>query len=155
MLNTFLLNEVIPNTTPPPSYFHYCSDGSYRTLSKNVNHSFVIARDLNDGFIFGQEKDNAELGLVGERLDFKLLPSLDTQEEAEAAAAALQVEARLKTSGGYIVASPHCGMELWDVIRIYDGIADRAGRDFRISAIGLDWHSATGRYYNRLLLGAV
>jgi hypothetical protein len=155
LLNKFLFNEVIPNTAVPPSYHHYCVDGSYRTLSRNVNHSFVIARDPNDDFIYGQDKNDIELDLVGERLDFKLLTPLDTKEEAGSAAAAIQAGTRLNTAGGFIIIHPNCGVELWDVIRIYDDVSDQDGSDLRVSAINLVWYSVAGQYFHRLSLCAV
>jgi hypothetical protein len=155
MLNTCLLNELIPNTTVPPSYYHYCVDGSYRTLTKSVNHSFVIAREQNDLFISGRKKDDTELAMVGERLDFKMLAALDTEAEAVAAAGALQVQARLNTNEGYIIAGINCGIEIWDVIRVYDSTARQYGVDFRVHGIGVFWHSTTLQYYHKLFLCAV
>jgi hypothetical protein len=155
MLNSFLFNEVIPNTAVPPSYHHYCIDGSYRTLSRNVNHSFVIARDENYSFLFGEDTDETELSLVGERLDFKLLQALNTEEEAESAAEALQMEARLNTVRGYILIAPNCGVEVWDVIRIYDSVADQNGVDFRVSGITLIWNPAGSYYSHKLFLCAL
>jgi hypothetical protein len=155
MLNIFLLNDVIPNISSPPSYHHYCLDGSYRTLASNVNHYFVIARGQKDDYCSGQDKDETELALVGERLDFKLLQALDNQVEAEAAAQSLRVEARLNTVEGYIVAGTNCGIELWDVVRIYDNSAGQDGKDFRVSGISLIWHSATLQYCHKLFLCAM
>jgi hypothetical protein len=155
MLNIFLLNETVFNIDIHPSYHHYCIDGSYRFLSGNINHSFVIARGQNDDFIYGQYKNDIELGLVGERLDFKLLTALDMKGEAESAAAAIQAGTRLNTAGGFIIMHPNCGVELWDVIRIYDGICDREGFDFRVSSIKLIWYSGAGQYFHRLSLCAV
>jgi hypothetical protein len=155
MFNTFLFNQPVFNMDIPLSRHHYCLDGSYRTLSGNINHSFVIARGPSEDFICGQEKNDFELGLVGERLDFKLLTSLDTKEEAESAADAMQAGARLNTAGGFIIVHPSCGVELWDVIRIYDGISGRHGADFRVSAINLVWYPLAGQYLHRLSLCAV
>jgi hypothetical protein len=155
LLNRFLFNEVIPDTAVPPSYYHYCIDGSYRTLSQNVNHTYVIARDQNGDLFFSSNKDDAELARVGERLDFRLLTALDTRVEAEAAAAALRTKACMNTAGGYIVIQPDCGAQLWDVICIYDSVSNQEGSVFRICAVGLVWDSAAGRYVQRLTLCAV
>ena len=155
MFDNFLLNEPVFNIDIPPSCHHYCLDGSYRILSGNVNHSFVIARGPGEDFIYGQDKNDIELGLIGERLDFKLLTSLDTKEEAESAASAIQAGTRLNTAGGFIIVYPNCGVELWDVIRIYDGVSDRDRSDFRVSGINLVRYSVAGQYFHRLSLCAV
>jgi hypothetical protein len=155
MFSTFLFNEPVFNIGIPPSRHHYCLDGSYRILSGNVNHSFVIARGPGEDFIYGQDKNDIELGLVGERLDFKLLTALDTKEEAESAAAAIQAGVRLNTAGGFIIVHPNCGVELWDVIRVHDGTSDGDGSCFRVSAVNLIWYSAAGQYLHRLSLCAV
>lgn len=151
MLNTYLFNEVVPNATVPPSYHHYCIDGSYRRLAKNVNHAFVISKDNDGNYFFGEAMDN-ELEQVGQRLDFKYLQALDTQAEAEATAQAILIEERLNSARGFIIAHPCCGIELWDVIRIYDSMADQHGEDFRVSGVVTVWSPAAQTYYQKIFL---
>ena len=93
--------------------------------------------------------------LVGERLDFRLMPELETISEATAAASAILAEARLSEKNGLVSLPPNCGVELFDVIRIYGSLAGDAGVDYRVIGIRFDFNAFTGGFIQKLYLCAV
>ena len=155
MLNVYLFNEPLYNLNVPSSSVHAILDGRYQPSSPGVNRAYVIGTD-EDGYpVFGSDQDTAEIGLVGERLDFKLLPPLVTAAQADDAAAAALAAARLSKYQGSILVPPHCGVELWDVITIVDPCCAQDQQDYRVSGIMLIYDPQHNRYLQRLMLGGV
>jgi len=156
MYNTFLFNEPLCNLDVLPSLNHYVIAGSYRFLNKPVNHVRVIGKDGNEDLVFGESEDSMEELAAGERLTFKLMTQLESEEEANAAAEAVQSEFRLNSVKGYITCPPNCGADLYDVIRIYDYSLSYPGNlDYRIAGIQNRFNSLTGSYIQLLYLSAV
>lgn len=92
---------------------------------------------------------------MGERLDFKLMPQLQTAGEAEATAQAILADGRLDTRYAVITLPPNCAVELYDVIRIHDSMAFQSGIDYRVTAAHFTYNSLTGNYVHRYYLCAV
>ena len=118
MYNAYLHNESLYNITAQLTLFHFLIDGSYRTGSYPINRVLVMGKDTSDNPVSGADEETTELGLVGERLDFKLYPHVSTAALAVIVADAVLQKARLDTVDGFITLPPNCGVELWDVITI-------------------------------------
>jgi hypothetical protein len=158
MLNVYLFNEALfnqPTATAGPGVIHAVLDGCYQPTSPGVNRAYVIGKDEEDYPVFGSDEDTDDINLVGERLDFKLLPSLVTAEQASDAAAAALAYARLSKHQGTILVPPHCGVELWDVISITDPVCAQDTQSYRVTGIMLIYDPQRQRYQQRLTLGGV
>jgi hypothetical protein len=155
MLNVYLFNEPLYNVDIPGSAVHAILDGCYQPSSPGINRAYVIGKD-EDGYpVFGSGQDTAEIDLVGERLDFKLLPPLVTAAQADDAADTALAAARLSSYQGSILVPPHCGVELWDVITIFDPICAQNNQDYRVTGIMLIYDPQHNMYLQRLMLGGV
>ena len=143
--------------SPPAqeSVCHQVLDGSYRYVSPGVNRVYVIGKDSDGDSVFGEDEDNTDIGLVGERLDVQLHPPIPTESLVEQAAAAALGKERLNSSLGSILVPPHCGIELWDVIRIHDSLCAQEAQDYRVRGIRVEFDQAKGFYQQRLYLCAV
>ncbi len=157
MFNEYLFNSAsggLYNVSPRESRPHFILDGSYQVDSPDINRAYIIGRDAEGNPVFGEDEDAAEIGLVGERLAFKLHPSLATAALAAGAAEAALDKTRLQYCG-FILVPPHCGVELWDVITIYDSLCAQEGQDYRVIGIRLQYDARQGRYQHELFLGGV
>jgi hypothetical protein len=67
-----------------------------------------------------QGGNQAEVDLVGERLEVQHDPAIPSAAVAGYVAAAVLAKARLDSAKGSIIIPPHCGLELWDVLNIVD-----------------------------------
>ena len=155
MYNAYKYNQPLYNITSQLSLYHLLLDGSYRTRSLPFNRVMVIGKDTSSNQVSGADEEAAELALVGERLDFRLCPSISTASlAAQVADAALQ-KARLDTVDGFIALPPNCGAELWDVITIIDPVCAQDPQHYRVTGIMLIYDPQHNRYLQRLTLGGV
>lgn len=158
MLNLYLFNEALfnqPAAVPSAGVIHAVLEGRYQPTSPGVNRAYVIGKDDEGYPVFGAAEDTADIGLVGERLDFKLLPSLTSADQAAAAASAVLASARRGNYHGFILVPPHCGVELWDVISITDPLCAQDTQKYRVIGIMLIYDPQRQRYQQRLTLGGV
>ena len=130
--------------------YHYLIDGSYRSLPYQTNRVFIIGSSGN-----GADEEAAEIALVGERLDIRFNPALTSSALAAQAADAALERARLETRAGFITLPPHCGIELFDVITIYDALCSQAARKHRVMGARLTYDPIQQLYYQQLTLGEV
>ena len=154
MFNQYLYNETLYNLTVPPSYFHIIIDARYITESPEVNRAYVIGRDAEGNPVYGTAVTQAEVDLVGERLDFHQLLSIPTGAEAEDVAEAMLATQRIRGSRGFIQIPPNCGAELWDVVRITDELCAQAAATHRIAGIRTEYQPKEARYHQTLYLAA-
>jgi hypothetical protein len=152
MFNVSLFNQPLYNLDSPPSMNHYIFMGSYRTASQRLNHIIVVGRDTDDNFVYGEATTSSEIDLVGERLDFKLLPQVRTIAEAEAVATAQLSHERMNSRQGFITLPPNCGVELWDVITVHDDMSLEVEVDFRVVGITFVFNATLGSFYQKLFL---
>ena len=134
--------------------WHVILDGKYASLSAELNKAYVIGRDDSGINVYGSSTDSAELGLVGERLDFDLELEITTAALAADVAAAILAKRRLGVAKGYLVIPPNCGVELWDVVEVTDTPANQSTAKYRVAAIRFEYHPRQARFQHKLLLGA-
>jgi len=150
-----MFNAPLYNKDAQAAPMHLLLDGSYRTASWNNNRIMVIGRDTDSNPVSGADEDNTEIGLVGERLDFKLQPGVSTADLAADVAEAAVAKARLEGKAGFITLPPHCGVELWDVITVFDFMASQEGINFRVIGVKLVYNGRQQRFMQQLQLGDV
>ena len=155
MYNTYLYNQPLYNVAAQFAPMHLLLDGSYRTASWSNNRVMVIGRDTEANQVEGADEDTTEIGLVGERLDFKLQPLANSADLAGQVAEAAIAKARLQGKKGFIILPPNCAVELWDVITVYDLMASQEGVNFRVTGIRLFYDSRQQRFMQQLKLGDV
>lgn len=155
MFNTYLYNEILYNVALQSAPIHYLIDGSYTTQPTPTNRVLVIGKDTSDNPVTGADEDTAQIALVGERLDMKFLPSIHTATLAAQVADAALERARLSGKEGFITLPPNCGVELWDVITIYDSMAAQEGISFRVLGVRLVYDSTDKGFIQQLQLGDV
>lgn len=155
MYNTSLYNQTLYGGLALESIFHYLLDGCYRSQPYAANRIMVIGKDSKGSPVIGAEESTAQLALVGERIDFRFTPHLATEALAEQMAAAALAKARLDAREGFITLPPNCGVELWDVITVYDELCSQQARSYRVVGIRLAYHPADQQYYQQLSLGEV
>lgn len=134
---------------------HLLFDGSYRTASWRTNRTLVIGKDVSDNPVTAAHENTTEIDLVGERLDFKLQPLAGTETIARNIAEALLAKARLQGKAGFITLPPNCGVELWDIVTVYDLLACQEGINFRVTGIRLVFDARQQRFVQQLQLGDV
>ena len=136
---------------PPP---HIIIDGRYISQTPAVNRAYVIGRDAEGNPVHGTAVSQAEVDLVGERLDFHQLLSIPSSAKAEDVAEAVLAKMRITGSRGFISIPPNCGAELWDVVRITDQLCAQAAADYRIAGIRTEYQPKAARYHQTLYLAA-
>lgn len=134
--------------------WHVILDGQYNIESPEVNRAFVIGRDIYGNPVFGSAVDSAELGLVGERLDFQQELAIPTTAQAGAIAEAILSKMRLTGKRGVMLIPPNCGQELWDVVEVWDGPGNQSAVKFRVVGIHFEYNPRQAKYEHRLILGA-
>ena len=134
--------------------FHVILEGSYEVESPEVNHAFVIGVDSVGNDILSSDIVQADVDLVGERLEVQHTPAATTTNAAIAAVAAILSKARLDGRKGKVTIPPHCGVELWDVINIFDDIANQSA-SYRVCGYTFEFDAKEGVYLHSLVLCAI
>jgi hypothetical protein len=134
--------------------WHVVLDGRYIIDSPDVNRSYVIGRDQYGIPVYGTAVDSTELGLVGERLDFRQEPAISTDDQAAYMAGAVLSKMRLTGKKGVIVIPPNCGQELFDVVQITDAGANQEGVRFRVAGVRFEYDPGRAVYQHTLFLAA-
>lgn len=155
MYNAYLYNQPLYNLVAQSSPFHFLLDASYQAQPYPINRVLVIGRDGDGNQVSGADEDAAEIALVGERLDLQYHPTITTAALAAQAADAALAKARLQAKDGFITLPPNCGVELFDVITVYDELCCQEGISFRVVGIRLVYNPTDQQYYQQLSLGAV
>jgi len=133
---------------------HIILDGQYTRGSPGVNRIYIIGKDSEGNPVYGTSLNQAEIDLVGERLDFTQDLSIPTTAKAADVAAAAVAKARLTGSRGFIVIPPNCGQELWDVVQVTDKPTAQSQQKYRIIAVSFDYEPLRHRFQHKLILGA-
>ena len=155
MYNALLYNQPLYNLVAQSSPFHFLLDGSYQQQSYPINRVLVIGRDADGNHVVGADEEATEIALVGERLDLQYHPPISTATLAAQVADAVLAKARLQTKDGFITLPPNCGVELFDVITVYDQPGCQQGVSFRVAGIRLVFNALEGVYQQQLKLGEV
>ena len=133
---------------------HIILDGQYTQGSPGVNRVYIIGKDAEGNPVYGTSLNQAEIDLVGERLDFTQDLSIPTTAKAADVAAAAVAKARLTGARGFIVIPPNCGQELWDVIQVTDKPTAQSQQKYRVIAVSFDYEPRRARCQHKLILGA-
>ena len=156
MFNTSVYNESLFNVDMLPSPDHYLFSGSYRFFNRQANRVAVIGSDSRGNPVFGEQSDLVDLAYSGERLTFRSLSMLATEEEVMAVAGVIQSGQRFASVSCLISCPPNCGAELYDVVRVFDlGLPFQGGACYRIAGISNTYEAAAGDFRQRLELCAV
>jgi hypothetical protein len=81
-------------------------------------------------------------------------PNLEEADQAEKRAVALLRQMSLRAQRGNLVIPTNCGQELYDVISVNDPRVPLGSRNYRVLAIQTDYDRRSGRYEQKLALGA-
>ena len=134
--------------------FHVILDAQYITETPEVNRAYVIGRDAEGNPVHGTDLEQAEIDLVGERLDFQQHLSIPSTLHAGNVADAMLKKQRLSKHRGFIAIPPNAGAELWDVIQVTDKLCAQSATKYRVLAITFDYQPRQHRYQHKLFLGA-
>jgi hypothetical protein len=69
-------------------------------------------------------------------------------------AGALLAAGRMDAKRGSITIPPHCGVELFDVVSVWDGAANQAAVSFRVSGYSFVFDTKQGIFQHQLTLSA-
>jgi len=134
------------------NFFHVILAAVYAVEAPDVNRTYVVGSDATGAQVSGSAITQADVDLVGERMDAHHNPAIPTAAIAAAVATAQLAKARLDGKRALITVAPHCGVELWDVVNITDDIANQAS-SYRVSGYIFEFRS--GVYCHTLELCAL
>jgi len=109
---------------------HPILDPQYFDEPVQVNRVYVIGVDGDGNMVYGEAKDNT---INGEVLLTYPDSMITTRAMAEIVATNILAKARLSDPRGQIRIPVHCGLELWDVVKINDTYCDQDNTLFRVS----------------------
>jgi hypothetical protein len=132
---------------------HLILEGSYETESQEVNRSYIVSQDLSGATVTASAITQAEVDLVGERLEVQHTPEAVTSAVAGYVAANVLAKARLGSKKGVITIPPHCGMELWDVVYIYDEYGNQSA-NYRVASYVFEYSVLESRWQHQIELCA-
>ena len=154
MFNYHPLNEFVYNLKEGIKYhIHLILEGAYEIDSQEINRSYVVGQDLSGAAVTASAITSAEASLVGERLQAQHTPEATTATMAAAVAANVLAKARLGSKKAGITIPPHCGMELWDVINIYDDLANQSA-NYRVALYVFEYSVLQSRWHHQIELCA-
>jgi len=133
---------------------HLILEASYFASSQEINRVFIAGEDRSGFPVSGMAKLDAEISLVGERLEMRHNPAAYTAAVSGAVAAAILSRNRLDQRRADLVIPPHCGLEMWDVLAVYDPVANQE-TFYRVNSYQLEYDTFKGAYFHRLHLCAV
>ncbi|MDD5494383.1 MAG: hypothetical protein PHG36_06925 [Dehalococcoidia bacterium] len=129
--------------------FHVILEGSYFQESPDVNLSYVVGESVTGSEVFNSAVDQAEVDLVGERMEVQHDPAVPSATVAGYVAAAVLARSRLDKKKANITIPPHCGVELWDVVNVTDAAANQSV-DYRVSGYVFEYDAKQGVYWHEL-----
>jgi hypothetical protein len=132
---------------------HVILEASYLAESPEVNYTYVVGQDVTGATVAGNAITQAEVDLVGSRLEVQHEPAAHTAAAAGYIAANVLAKLRLDGRKGSITIPPHCGLELWDVINVVDEGANQSA-NYRVSGYVMEYDSRMVVYRHRLDLCA-
>ena len=126
---------------------------SYTVESPDINYAYIIGEDSGGAQISGSAITQADVDLVGSRLEVHHDPAIPSGTVAAVVAAATLFKARLDSRRAQVVIPPHCGVELWDIISITDE-ANQSAVSYRVSGYTFEMDTRQGIYKHTLDLCA-
>lgn len=124
---------------------HVIHEAAYFTEAPDLNRAFVVGADSTGAQVSGSAITQADVDLVGERLEAHHDPAVPSATVAAAVAAAELAKARLDGLRARITIAPHCGVELWDVVNITDTVANQAA-NYRVNGYILEFQRGVYRH---------
>jgi hypothetical protein len=112
--------------------FHVILEAEYLQEAPDVNRAYVIGQDAAGSLVSGSAITQGDVDLCGERMEAQHDPAIATAAAAASVAGAVLAKSRLDGKRGKITIPPHCGLELWDVVRIDDEGCNLSG-DYRVT----------------------
>ena len=154
MLNYQPFNRIIYNLKEGVKYhIHLILEGAYEIDSQEINRSYVVGQDLSGATVTASAITSAEAALVGERLQVQHTPEATTAAVAGYVAANVLAKARLGSKKAGITLPPHCGIELWDVVNIYDEYGNQSS-NYRIASYVFEYSVLDSHWYHQFNLCA-
>jgi hypothetical protein len=126
----------------------------YAVETPDLNRTFVVGSDATGAQVSGSAITQADVDLVGERMDAHHNPAIPTATVAAAVATAQLAKARLDSTDAQITIPPHCGLELWDVLAITDMPGNQTAALYRVAGYTLDYDTRRGIYQHKIDLCA-
>jgi hypothetical protein len=128
----------------PLAGFHPILAAAYAVEAPDVNRTYVVGSDATGAQVSGSAITQADVDLVGERLDAHHNPAIPTATIAAAVATAQLAKARLDGAHAQITIPPHCGVELWDVLAVTDTPGNQAASLYRVAGYTMEYDTRTG-----------
>ena len=139
----------------PISGFHPILAAIYAVEAPDVNRTFVVGSDPTGAQVSGSAITQADVDLVGERMDAHHDPAIPTAAIAAAVATAQLARARLDGKRAQVTIPPHCGLELWDVLAVTDTPGNQSEALYRVTGYTMDYDTRKAIYRHTLDLCAV
>ena len=136
-----------------PSSYHVILSANYSVGAPDVNRTFVVGMDAAGGQVSASAITQADVDLVGERMDARHDPAIHTAAVAAAVASAMLAKLRLDGRRAELVIPLHCGLELWDVLAVVDTVANQ-NTLYRVTGYQLEYDTVKGAYFHRIQLCA-
>jgi predicted regulator of Ras-like GTPase activity (Roadblock/LC7/MglB family) len=124
---------------------HVILEAAYFVESPDVNHAYVVGQDAAGVQVSGSAVTQADVDLVGERLDAHHDSSIPTAAVAAAVATALLARARLDGKRAQVTIAPHCGIELWDVVNVTDTVTNQAA-NYRVIGYVMEYRAGVYKH---------
>ena len=139
----------------PLAGFHPILAAVYAVEAPDVNRTYVVGSDATGAQVSGSAITQADVDMVGERMDAHHNPAIPTAAVAAAVAIAQLAKARMDGAHAQVTIPPHCGIELWDVLAVTDTPGNQAAALFRVAGYTLDYDTRKGIYQHQISLCAV
>ena len=139
----------------PLAGFHPILAAAYAVEAPDVNRTFVVGSDATGAQVSGSAITQADVDLVGERMDAHHNPAIPTATVATTVAAAQLAKARLDGAQSQVTIPPHCGLELWDVLAVTDTPGNQSEALYRVAGYTMDFDTRKATYQHQIDLCAV
>jgi hypothetical protein len=139
----------------PLAGFHPIVTAAYFVEAPDVNRTYVVGSAATGAQVSGSAITQADVDLVGERMDAHHNPAIPTATVAAAVATAQLAKARLDGAQAQVTVAPHCGVELWDVLAVTDTPGNQAEVLYRVAGYTMDYDTRKGIYQHQIDLCAV
>jgi len=139
----------------PPAGFHPILAAVYAVDAPDINRTYVVGSDATGAQVAGSAITQADVDLVGERMDAHHNPAIPTATVAAAVATAQLAKARLDGAMAQVTIPPHCGVEQWDVLAITDTPGNQTASFYRVAGYTMDYDTRKGIYQHKIDLCAI
>lgn len=134
---------------------HAILKARYFDDSRKVNHVYVIGKDRDDNFVYGESSNATDIAEWGSVL--KILPdsAITTEDDIEDVADNILAKTRFQISRGQILIPPNCGIELYDVISLTDSVCNQSDSNYRVSSYILEYYPRQRQFAHTVNLTTV